>query len=355
MAKLYTRDGWLDFDKLERLSSTLNIVIGPRNAGKTYGKMLYNHNHGIPYIFMRTTQKQIDTIFINEFSPFGALNRDVGSRYFCKMLPKSNVAAVYTDYTEKDGKEIPKGKPVNYAVSLLQVGSIRGFNLDYVPELIYDEFIKHPGEIIQNYGKSDVMYFDIIMTLNRAREMRGQRPLKQWLFGNSDNLGVPILQSLRLIRVIMSMLENGENYRKLPERDISIFLCMDSPAARKMKEISAIEKIITGTDYAAMAFENNFVNDDFSGCQPQPIGQYTPLAVIGRVMLMEHKTKDLYYVRAFDSDVINGVRVYKNTAAGRELFRNDYGFLYFHYLNDGILFSSYTEKLFMRDLLKIDS
>ena len=355
MANLYTKEGWINFEKLDKLSSTLNIVLGPRNAGKTYGKMLYNHERDINYIFMRTTQKQIDTVFINEFSPFEKLNRDIGSRYCCARIPKTSVTAVYDDYQElEDGKRKPIGAPVNYCLSLLQVGSIRGFNLDYIPELIYDEFVKHPGEIIQNYSKSAVMYFDIMATINRARELTGAKPLKQWLFGNSDNLGVPLLQELRLIKPILSMMSAGENYLKLPDRDISIFLCTDSPAAKRIKEISSIAKIIDGTSYAGMMYDNEFVNDDFTNCEPQPIGQYIPTAVIGKLMIMEHKNKDLYYIRYYEGN-INGVKIYSDTVTGRELFKQEYGYLYYWFLNDCIYFSSYNEKIKFKNIFAIDT
>lgn len=354
MANLYNKDGWIDFDKLNRLSSTLNIVIGPRNAGKTYGKLLYNHQHNIPYVFLRTTQKQIDTVFLDNLSPFEKINHDTGSRYCCARLPKSSIIGVYEDYTETDGKRKPTGKPVNYCAALMQIGSVRGFNLDTIPELIYDEFVKHPGEIIQNYNKSALMYFDIMSTLNRAREINGRPAIKQWLFGNSDNLGVPLLQELRLIRPIMSMLQAGENFRKIKEREISIFICNDSPAARRLKEISTIAKIIDGTDYAEMAYHNAFVYDDFSMCEPQPIGQYNPIAVIGKIMLMEHKTKDLYYVRRYEGNV-SGVRQYSDSVTGRELFRVEFGYLYYWLLNDSIYFSAYSEKLYFKALLKVDN
>lgn len=354
MAKLYTKEGWIDFEKCEKLSSTLNIILAPRNAGKTYGKMLYNHKKQIPYIFMRTTQKQIDTVFTDELSPFEALNRHEGSRYICQRIPKTSVTAVYSDYdTDDNGKRKPKGAPVNYCISLLQIGTIRGFNLDHVPELIYDEFVKHPGEIIQNYSKSAEMYFDIMVTLNRAREMQGKKPLKQWLFGNSDNLGVPILQNLRLIKPILSMMQSGENYRKLQDRDISIFLCSDSPAAKLLQEISSISKILDGTAYSEMAFENEFINDDFSMCAPQPIGQYVPVALIGNVMLMEHKNRDLYYIRAYSGNM-DGAERYTTSSAGIAKFKEDFGYLYYWYLNDSIYFSSYNEKLYFKRLLAID-
>ena len=354
MAKLYTKDGWIDFEKLEKLSATLNIVLAPRNSGKTYGKMLYNHNKQIPYIFMRTTQQQIDTVFVNELSPFEKLNKDIGSKYCCMKLPGVPIVGVYGDYEEKDGQRKPIGAVINFALSLANVGNIRGFNLDYIPELLYDEFVKHNGEIIRNYNKSDLMYFDAIVTLNRAREITGKKPLKQWLFGNTDNLGIPILQSLNLVNIILNMRANHENYRKLQEKDIAIFLCDDSPASKRLAEISTIANILQGTEYYDMAYKNSFAFDDFSDCIPQNIKQYEPLAVIDGLMVMEHKSKDLYYIRAYAGDKINGVQIYTSNSAGKERFKMEYGYLYFWMINNSVYFSSYNEKLHLKQLLNID-
>jgi len=353
MAKLYDKNGWIDFDRLNKLSGTLNIVLAPRNSGKTFGKMLYNHNKGIPYIFMRTTQQQIDTVFVNELSPFEKLNRETGSRYICSKLPGLPVTAVYSDYTEnEEGKRKPVGAPVNFCMALLQVGSIRGFNLDYIPELIYDEFVKHNGEIIRNYGKSDLMYFDAIVTLNRARELSGLPPIKQWLFGNTDNLAIPILQSLHLINTIIGMRNNYENYRKLPN-GIAIFLCDDSPAAKRLSEISNVAKMLEGTNYYEMAYKNSFVYDDMSDCNIQAIGQYKPVAIISDLMLMEHKYKDLYYIRAYTGDC-NGVTLYPPGKAGKDRFKMEYGFLYFWFINGNLIFSDYDTKIKFLHLIDVD-
>ena len=81
MAKLYLPNGFLDFDKLEKLSSTLNIVIGARNSGKTYGALLHFTGAGRPFVFLRTQKSQIDLVFSDELSPFNKLNRDLSTRY----------------------------------------------------------------------------------------------------------------------------------------------------------------------------------------------------------------------------------------------------------------------------------
>ncbi|MBO5900572.1 MAG: phage DNA encapsidation protein, partial [Lentisphaeria bacterium] len=249
MAKLYLPNGFLDYEKLEKLSSTLNIVLGPRNAGKTYGALLHFTGAGRPFIFLRTTKTQIDLVFSDELSPFNKLNRDLSTKYCVDKVDKSGLIAVFNDYEEEEGLRIPAGDRVGYCLALSQVGATRGFNLDEVEVLLYDEFIHHPGEVVRGANKQFVMYADIVFTLNRTRELEGRPPLRQWLFGNSDDLTNNILLELRIVNSIIKMKAAGENYLKLPDRDISIFLLDDSPAARRLGEKSALSKVFAGSSY----------------------------------------------------------------------------------------------------------
>lgn len=353
MAKLYTEEGWLDFDKFTRLSSTFNVVLGPRNAGKTYGKMLYNHVYKIPYVFMRTTKKALSAVFTPEMSPFEKLNNDIGSRYICTSIPRTDIIAVYGDYKEKEGKRQPSGPVVNFCLALTDIASIRGFNLDQVEEVVYDEFVKHPGEVIQNYKDSARMYMDIIFTINRSRELAGRPPLKQWLFGNSDNLAVPILYELGLVNRIISMRLSNENYLKIPERDISIFLCDDSPSAARMAEESSLSKVFQGTDYLDMAVKNEFIYDDFDNCRMEPIKKYVPEFTVAGIMVMSHKKEDRFYVRPYNGYAA-GVTNYGGTKREVENCRQENAYLVYYYMEGLILFSTYNEKVRFKRIFNID-
>lgn len=347
MAKIYLDSGFIDYEKLSALSGTLNIVLGPRNSGKTYGALLHYTQCKVPFVFMRTAKSQIDLVFSEDLSPFNKLNADTGTRYCPEKIKGSGgLIGIYDNYTVDDNGKHAAGNLTGYCLSLAQVGATRGFNLDSVEVVLYDEFVKHPGEIIRNADKQFTMYADIIFTLNRARELEGRQPIKQWLFGNSDDLSNNILMELSLVTVIISMKMKGENYRKLADRDIAIFLLDDSPVAAKLREESKLSKIFSGTSYLDMAYGNEFINDDFSDCKPLSISSFIPQFVYGKIAVYRHKSKDLYYVRSIkDTAAFNGIPVYAADEKGKINARENHAGLYFSWLAGIVCFETYNVKV----------
>ena len=347
MANVYLPNGFIDYSKLSLLSSTLNIVLGPRNAGKTYGALLYYTQARVPFVFMRTAKSQIDLVFSEELSPFNKLNKNTGSRYCAEKIKGSGgLVGIYDNYSVDDHGKHACGQLTGYCLSLAQVGATRGFNLDNVEVVLYDEFVKHQGEIIKFADKQFQMYADIIFTLNRAREVENRRPIKQWLFGNSDDLSNNILQELRLVNIYIQMKLKHENFRKLPERDISLFLLDDSPVARRLQEESKLSKVFAGTSYLEMAYGNEFINDDFSDCKPMSISAFTPQFVYGTIAVYRHKSKDLYYARGVREDsVFSGIPVYATDDKGRINAKENHAGMYFAWLAGIVYFESYNVKL----------
>lgn len=347
MANIYLQSGFIDFGKLSALSGTLNIVLGPRNAGKTYGALLHYTQARVPFVFMRTGKSQIDLVFSEDLSPFNKLNADTGSRYCPEKIKGSGgLIGIYDNYTVDDNGKHAAGELTGYCLSLAQVGATRGFNLDKVEVILYDEFVKHQGEIIRNADKQFTMYADIVFTLNRAREIEGRLPIKQWLFGNSDDLSNNILIELQLVNTIINMKLKHENYRKLPDRDIAIFLLDDSPVAAKLRDTSKLSKIFAGTSYLDMAYGNEFINDDFSDCKPMSISSFNPVFVYGKIAVYRHKNKDMYYVRSVkDSYVFNGIPVYATDVQGTINAKENHAGLYFSWLAGIVFFETYNVKV----------
>ena len=167
MANLYDQNGYINFTKCEALSSSLNIMIGARNSGKTFGALLHYTRVGVPFVFLRTTKAQVDLVFNQELSPFNKLNQLKGTRYCVEKIPKSNLIGIYDDYEYTDeGKMIITGSLRGYCMALSQIGATRGFNLDQVRVLIYDEFVFHAGEVVQGKDQQFLKYADIIFTIN---------------------------------------------------------------------------------------------------------------------------------------------------------------------------------------------
>lgn len=355
MAKIYDKNGFPDFEKIHDLSGTLNVLLAARSTGKTYGllkKVLSDKNRKM--LFMRTTKKDLEESLYNDNSTINQLNQDEGWHYYAQRNSKSAFYSIYADYTINDrGKKAPVGEEVHKALSLIDTGGVRGIVDMSLTDIVYDEFIKRKQEIIRNYKYQAEAYLDIVFSVNRDRELRGLPPLKQWLLGNSDNLNVPLLTYFNLVGQIISMRDRHENYRKLPEKNISIFLMDDCPRAEMLKQ-TELGRLTDGTEYADMAYSNDFINDDFENCIAMPIGQYNPLFTIAGIMVMQHKTKERWYVREYTGEAINGCRRFPGNDRGRVQCRESWAFLYFMYMEGLIYFSRYTVKLKFREIFNID-
>lgn len=333
-AKLYTRDGWLDAAKLFRMSSVLNIVIGPRNAGKTYSILRRLLEEGKQFLFVRSTEKAALTVMGgDEINPFVPINRDTGSD-----VKASKVKGIKGLIRLMDGET-----PVGYVTALSQIATVRGFSMPDVDVLVYDEFVPHPGEVIPRQSEQCRQLLDLAGTVNRTRELQGREPLKAWLMGNSDNLGCPVLLDLNFIQPILSMKEKGENYRILPNRNTALFLLDDSPIAEKLKTVSAWAAIMQGNDYARMMYDNDFVYDDLSDCRPASLNQYAPEAVIPGLMIMRHNSGNGFYIRAYTGSAA-AVPIYTHTDRDRARAQRDYHYLYPMYLDHELIFDHYTSK-----------
>ena len=355
MANLYSSNGYINFVKCEALSSTLNIMIGPRNAGKTFGALLHYTRANAPFVFLRTTKAQIDLVFSEELSPFIKINRFDNKRFCPEKIPKSGLIGIYDDFIiDEKGRQEATGSLRAYAFALSQVGATRGFNLDNVDVLLYDEFVAHPGEIIQGKDLQFRKYADIVFTINRTREEEGRKAIKQWLFGNSDDLSNNIIVELNLVSYFIRMKQAGENYLKIPERDISLFLLDDSPKAAELAEKSTLSKIFAGSSYIDMAFRNEFIYDDFSDCFPIDIHPYTPVFIYGKICVYRHKRKQLYYVREIKPDaVFAGVLRYDTDDRGTINAREDHAGIYFCWLAGVVQFDAYDTKLIFLKLYNI--
>lgn len=357
MANLYTKEGWLNFDRVLALSSTLNVIIGARNSGKTYSTLDYLLSHEKRFVFVRTTKTQVDTIFTADLSPLTKLNESNATRYFPEKLPRSGITAIYSDYETdgKTGRTHGTGGIVGYAVALAQIGSMRGFEMPMLEALVYDEFVRHPGEVDRVGDKQFSMYSDLVFTLSRAREVTGKEPIKQFLLGNADDLSNPLISGFGLVETIIKMRQSRENYVKLQNRPISIFLLDDSPVAVRMREESELASLFHGTIYYDMALNNEFVYDDYSDCKPQALNAYSPLFAWGRVLVMRHKRVDRLYVRSLpDRHGLDGVPVYTSTERGAEQARLAFPSVYYLWLSGNIIFDTYETKISFRKLYQLD-
>ncbi|MBP5750905.1 MAG: phage DNA encapsidation protein, partial [Firmicutes bacterium] len=191
---IYTQDGWLDVPALAARGCWLNVITGPRQVGKTYGKLKYIIEEKRPFILMRRTVEEVQFLGINtEVNPFKVFEPE----HEISMDRAGKILNISED-----------GEIIGICLGLPTVATIRGFSASRFTDIIFDEFIpeKH---VIQRKTEGDAL-LNAYTTINGNRELEGRPPVRLWLLANSNNINSPILTALGLVDPILRMREKGQ-------------------------------------------------------------------------------------------------------------------------------------------------
>lgn len=319
---LYADNGYLNFPEMVNHSATFNIVIGARRTGKTYGAFDYYLNKDDKHIYMRRTASQLDECCKEDLNPYSPFNHTV------KKVGK------YTGVV-KDENENTRA----IMLALSTISNIRGFNADAFTTIIFDEFIPEPLEVVRK-GEGDA-FLNAYETINSNRELQGKPPVKCWLLANSNTINNPITRALDIVNILVKMQADGREYLLLKDRDLALFLPQKSPISKRKKE-TALHRLARGTDFSKMAYDNEFIYDDFDDVGSLNIKQYNPICIIGNSVIYRHKSKCKYYVSRHKSGT---VPMFANNERGRKEFKSEYSYLFHQYIHQNFTFESYKNKI----------
>ncbi len=291
---LYDDNGYANIPGILSCGMTFNFIIGGRGTGKTYGALRYVLTTNTKFCLMRRTQAQLDTVARPDTNPFKTPVRDLGVEWTCEPVPAGrNIYAFYR--TVADEADQPEQLDVmGYAIALSTVANLRGFDMSDVKLLIYDEFIPESHErSIKN--ESDA-FENAYETINRNRELHGERPLQVICLANANDFACPLLIGLDLVGTIENMVRKNKTSYISPQRGIGIFLLSDSPISRK-KEKTALYKLTVGSAFHEMAINNAFAGADDPDVVPLDLREYTPVVAVGELCIYRHKyNARQYYV-----------------------------------------------------------
>lgn len=350
--KLYDEHGYLNFPKIMENDDTPFIfVIGGRGTGKTYGALKYgkeyNDKTGKPYIFMRRTQTKADIISSDVFSPYNALNSDMGWNVKPFNVSKG-VKGYYNAAISDDGKEIKDGLPIAYIMALTTFASFRGFDASMVPFIIYDEFIATEGEkSIKNEG---FILKNVFETVNRNRELWGKNPCKMVCLSNSDYIGNDVFVDLGLVGACEHMIKSKQNAYFDYGRGIAIYNLFDSPVSAA-KRNTALYRMDQDSSFTRMSLSNEFLDYSEQQIRSVPLIEYRLLCIIGELAIYRHKNDQLYYI----TNHVSGKPVdrYDMDHISIDRFIRKYGYIWECYLNAHVIFQSYLyRKIFENIFLK---
>ena len=333
---LYTPEGWLDVTKINTLDIPFVFVYGGRGIGKTYGqgKDIAETFRG-KVVFLRRTATEYDIVTARELNTFNDFNRDSGHDI---QFEKSKGFSLIVE----------NGEEIGVCAALSTFSNLRGGGFDrYHPEiLLYDEFIpeQHKSRI---KNECDVL-LNVYETINRNREIKGEKPLKLRCYANSNDIRNPIFLGLGLVTMAEKMRRKGKEIYVDRERGIALIDCINSPISKRKSE-TALYKLSRGSEFFNMAIKNEFASGLF-GSVARPLIEYRPVVSIGEICIYQHKSRNTYYV---SSTIQNSVPVYAANDTQIEMFRIHYGYLVDQYYLQNIEFESNITQLLFLTYLKI--
>ena len=343
---LYDDYGYLDVPRLYDRGLTWQLITGGRGTGKTYGALKMVKDRGIKFIYLRRTQSQVDIISKPEFSPFKSINNDDNCNIGVASITKYN-SAFYNMEISEDGKARAVGEPIGYIAALSTFSNIRGFDASDIELLIYDEFIpeKHERPIRKEFEALANAY----ETINRNRELKGQKPLRILALSNAEDLTNPVFMGLNIVTRAVKMAKKQQEVYEDRERGLGLYLLFKSPISQA-KAKTALYKLTAGSSFADMAISNDFSDDHTSTpIRARNAKELEPIAAIGTLCLYRVKGQKIYYV---STHISGSPPRWLMTETDIERFRRVHAWLLLAYMDRAVECEDYLAESLLRRVLK---
>ena len=327
---IYLDNGYLNIEQILSYGVPFNFIVGGRGTGKTYGTLKTAYIENKRFILMRRTQAQCDLINKPEFNPFKALNNDTGSNAVVKSISKYNAKIV--EESEEDERLL------GYTCALSTIANMRGFDASDVELLIYDEFIPEKHErAIKNEGSA---FLNAYETINRNREIKGDKPLQVLCLANAFNIANPIFLELGLVGRCEKMKNSGQEIFIDKERGVCVVLLQKSKIS-KAKADTALYRLSSGS-YTDMALSNDFVYNNADNIKSMALKEFKLLCTVGEISIYKHKSKRLFYVSEHRTGT---APIYKSDEVNLQRYRKNHGVaLYGAYMRNNIICESLLTK-----------
>ena len=282
---------YLCLDDIREKLLTFNFILGNRGGGKTYTTIKDSADKGIEFIYMRRTQKECERIakkmVDTSLSPFEALNNDNPEYGFELERIDDGIYSI----VKKEGKETIKKYGLMLALSA--VATMRGFEYPKCERIIFDEF--NPERHVRMLTEESDAFFNMYETINRNRELKGNKPIEVFLLGNANSIASPILETLELTEVIETMNRAEKKFYRNPDRDLFLML-MENAEFIEEKSKTALYKLTKGTKFYDMALYNKFAYDEFNDINKQNLKEYKLKFTCSKFAVWRHKSRNEYYI-----------------------------------------------------------
>lgn len=340
---IYLDNGFLNFEHVYNKGAWLNIIIGKRQAGKTYNTLRGMLEHDLRHILLRRTTAELDTISAApDLNPYKAFEPD----YKTGLFKQAKKLCRISDYETDEQGRVTETTPRGIATSLAEIAHIRGFDGSSFSDLVFDEFIPEKG-IVTRTTEGD-SFLNAYVTINGNRELKGRPPLRAWLLANSNRIDSPILEALNLTDDILYMRKKGLEELKTETGAYILQPSSDTITAAR-SETALMRQINSKSDFYKMAMENEFAYDDSPYIKQISLKGFKPLFCFDDLITAwRNDAGTVYICRA---PFTRGMRRYENSRSGRELLQNDWLQLRPYYYAGRVLFSDLRAQALFKSLL----
>lgn len=302
---------WYSITNSAKKWRVFNLFLGGRGIGKTYSAIAYMVNSGKKFLYVRSTEKQIQlSLSPDRGNPFKKWADDNKRKIFIRRGDDINDIV-----EEKQGEDGPEEIIIGYAAALSTFENLRGVDFSMIDLIIWDEFIQTRPFTFDAFRA----FLNLYESVNRNRELTGSEPVRVFFLANTQELNSPILAGFDLISEIENMKRSGQ--ARSSRGDIYIELCDSEISGLKSKSV-LYRNLPEEDQYKREALHNEFSRNDFTGIgKPKNLREYRPLCNIDDLCVWTHKSRRQYYVTASMSNKVPSF----SSKNQRALFLRHYG------------------------------
>lgn len=227
---------YYDYDRILSYNAFLNILIGERGVGKTYGAS--------KFVTKQFLKKNEEFAYIRRYKPelsqavphfFDALNQN-------EEFPNNHLFSKGNSFFCNEQK-------FGYALRLSTAQDLKSVNFNKVKTVIFDEFIIEEGQK-KYYLKNEVFTFlNLLETIGRLRDIR------VFMLANAVTITNPYFLYFNLHLPYNSDIELFKN-------GLILVQYMKNEEYRETKKHSRFGQLVEGTSFADYAIDNKFIQDN---------------------------------------------------------------------------------------------
>lgn len=324
---------YYSYNRVMSYDAFLNIIIGERGVGKSYGIKKFYINRflktGRQFIYLRRYETELKKLLRND-------------KFFEDLKTDEDFSLV--KFGVSGNKLLVNGKVAGYAIPLSKSSTYKSDPFPNVDGIIFDEFLIN-NNTYHYLENEPIQLMEFIETVGRLRD------IKVWMLGNNTTIVNPYFDYFGVSVPYNSDIKTYKN-------GLILINYIKNEKYREVKKQSKFGKLIEGTRYGDYAIDNKSLldNDLFRGKKTPEAKYFCTLSVnnFQYGVWIDHNTFNMYINKQIDSACpINLAFNFKDHNEKTILLSSKsvfYKNIYLHYTRGQLYFD--TEKT-KADVLKV--